>query len=162
MRLGRSVATLVCVVALATACSEHTAHSSMTAPAAPSFIINGTPTGAGSFASVGALLFDFDRNGVINGDDELCTGSLISAEVFLTAAHCVFDAPAVAQFYVSFAPDLYAKRITVIKATGFTFDPGFGHDEANLHDEAVVFLPKVATRGLTPLTLPALGALDQL
>ena len=69
MRLGRSVATLVCVVALATACSEHTAHSSMTAPAAPSFIINGTPTGAGSFASVGALLFDFDRNGVINGDD---------------------------------------------------------------------------------------------
>lgn len=159
---GRSVATLLLLAVVGTACSDRTSQRSISAPQAPSLIINGTPTGPNNYPSVGALLFDFNKDGVINGDDELCTGSLISAQVFLTAAHCVAGAPADAQFYVSFAPDLYAKGIKVVKATGFTFDPQFGHDEANLHDEAVVFLPTGSTKGLTPLRLPPAGALDQM
>jgi hypothetical protein len=162
MTLGRYVTVLTFVSLLASACSERATQRSIAAPQSPSAIINGTPTGPGNFPSVGALLFDFNSDGVINGDDELCTGSLIGPEVFLTAAHCVAWAPAGSQFYVSFASDLYAKSIKVIRATGFTFDPGFGHDEANLHDEAVVLLPKGSTKGTTPLALPRAGALDLL
>jgi len=131
---------------------------------APSAIVGGTPTGAALYANVGALLFDYDANGVIDGDDEWCTGSLISPTVFLTAAHCVVTqyTPPGSQWYVSFAPDLYAKGIKTIKATGYAYDPQYGHDQANLHDLAVIFLPASATRGMTPLNLPRAGALDQM
>lgn len=142
------------------ACSDRS--TGPVAPSAPSFIVNGVPTGS-SFPSVGGLLFDFDANGVIDGNDLTCTGSLISPTVFLTAAHCVVDYPTpTPQFYVSFAPDLYASKIKLIKATGFAFDLAFGHDMADLHDLAVVFLPAGSTKGLTPLHLPPAGYLDQL
>jgi hypothetical protein len=158
MRFSMPVAPLGALAFLAAACSERPAP---VAPNAPSFIVNGTPTG-GDFASVGALLFDFNEDGVLNGDDELCTGSLIAPTVFLTAAHCVAGAPPTTQLYVSFAPDLYARSIRTIAATGFTWDPGFGHDQADLHDLAVVFLPARATRGMEIYQLPPAGLLDQL
>jgi hypothetical protein len=129
----------------------------------PSFIINGTPTGS-DFPSVGALLFDFNADGVIDGDDEWCTGSLIAPTVFLTAAHCVISVftPPGTQFYVSFSPDLYARSFKFIKARGYTFDPAFGHDQADLHDLAVVFLPANATKGMKIYQLPPAGYLDRL
>jgi len=156
------LAPLAAAAVLATACSEQAKQSTLTAPATPSLIVNGTPTGS-SYASVGALMVDFNKDGVLNGHDEDCTGSLIAADVFLTAAHCVVDPvyfPPGTQFYVSFAPDLYARSIKVIKATNVVHDPGYGHDEANLHDEALVFLPKGSTKGMTILRLPPAGALD--
>lgn len=149
-------------VALA-GCSDHSTEPVFTPDAAPRPIVNGTPTGA-SYGSVGALMFDYYGDG-LSGDDEWCTGSLISPTVFLTAAHCVADfayTPPGTQFYVSFAPDLYAKGAKYIKATGYTYDPLYGHDEANLHDLAVVFLPENATKGLTPYRLPTQGELDAL
>lgn len=147
----------------ATACSDPMAVA--TAPSAPRYIVNGSPTG-NLYPSVGALLFDYDRNGRIDGDDEFCTGSLIAPTVFLTAAHCVTDfayTPPGSQWYVSFAPDLYAKNIKVIRATSYTWDPAYGHDQANLHDLAVIILPDGATKGMTPYRLPTaneLGALS--
>ena len=110
-------------------------------------------------------MIDYDNNGVINGDDELCSGSLITPTIFLTAAHCVFPdpiTPAGTQFYVSFSPDLYARSFSYIRATAYVWDPQYGHDQANLHDLALVFLPKNSTRGITPLQLPPAGYLDQL
>ena len=125
------------VLLLAGACVE----SPTTAPASPStgdgpmLIWGGEPTGA-QYQNVGALLFDYDRNGVIDGDDEFCTGSLVSPTVFLTAAHCVVSSytPPGSQWYVSFASDLYAPGIPVIKATGYQADPLYGHDQARLHE----------------------------
>ena len=160
MKLVRSGAALCLLAIFAAACSDA---PNALAPKTPSFIVNGEPTGS-SFPSVGALLFDYDQNGVITGDDEFCTGSLISPTVFLTAAHCI-NTPyttASSQWYVSFAPDLYAKSIKTIKATGAVFDPAYGHDQANLHDLALVFLPAGSTKGMTPLKLPTAGYLDQL
>ena len=129
-------------------------------PAQPDFIVNGTPTG-NAYSNVGALLFDFDQNGIINGNDLLCTGSLIAPTVFLTAAHCVSFFPPSANLYVSFSPGLYG-NITYAAATGFVFDPLFGHDQANYHDLGLVFIPASASAGITPLNLPPAGFLDQL
>jgi hypothetical protein len=130
--------------------------------AGPDFIVNGTPTG-GAYGNVGVLLFDFDKNGVINGDDSWCTGSLIAPTVFLTASHCVrgFYTPPGTQFYVSFSPALYS-NLSYTAATGYVSDPLYGHDQANLHDLALVFIPSSGSAGITPLNLPPLGYLDQL
>lgn len=143
------------------ACHDPSAPAVARDAGTPAAIQGGAPTGS-AYASVGALLFDYDRNGRIDGDDEWCTGSLIAPDVFLTAAHCVVTpyTPAGSQFHVSFAPDLYAKGMKSIAATHYVWDPAYGHDQANLHDLALVFLPSGATRGMTPLRLPPAGALD--
>lgn len=144
------------------ACADQS--SSITAaPSNPLAIVAGTPTG-NLYPNVGALLFDFDEDG-IEGDDEWCTGSLIAPTVFLTAAHCIITpfTPPGAQFYVTFAPDLYTmKKSDIIKATKVAVHPRYGHDQANLNDLALVFLPENATRGITPLKLPPAGELDRL
>jgi hypothetical protein len=154
---------LLLAAAAVVGCGDHSSTEPLAVPAAPRAIVNGTPTGS-SYGSVGALMFDYYHDG-LTGDDEICTGALISPTVFLTAAHCVADAsftPPGSQFYVSFAPDLYSQSTKLIKATGYTFDPQYGHDQANLHDLAVVFLPAAATRGMTIYRLPTRGELDAL
>ena len=158
-----SLTSAVLVMATVVSCTNARDVESPTRATAPDYIVNGTPTGT-AYGSVGALLFDYNGDGIINGDDEWCTGSLISPTVFLTAAHCVISSytPPGSQFYVSFSPDLYAKNAKFIKATSYTYDPGYGHDEANLHDEAVIILPSNSTSGLAPYRLPKAGELDAL
>ena len=156
----RFLATIGVSAIFAAACSDKPA--SIAAPHSASLIVNGQPTG-NLYPNVGALLFDYYRNG-ISGDDEWCTGSLITPTIFLTAAHCVVSSytPPGSQFYVSFSPDLFVGSFTYIAATGYVFDPEYGHDVANLHDLALVFLPRNSTRGITPLHLPPAGYLDGL
>ncbi|HEX9283894.1 MAG TPA: trypsin-like serine protease [Gemmatimonadales bacterium] len=163
MRLAAPLAPLAILSLVLAACADPSPSPAAPAPDRPSFIINGVPTGS-DFPSVGALLFDYNRDGIINGDDEWCTGSLIAPTVFLTAAHCVISSftPPGSQFYVSFSPDLYARSFSYITAKSYTYDPLYGHDEANLHDLALIVLPKGSTKGLTPLQLPPAGYLDQL
>ena len=149
------------LLSLVTACSDP---APLAAPDQPNLIVNGEPTGR-DYPSVGALLMDWwTPIGVVNGEDQWCTGTLISSTVFVTAAHCVVgpDTPPGTQFYVSFAPDLLARGAKFIKATGYAFDPQYGHDQAKLHDLAVIFLPASATRGMTAMQLPTAGELDQL
>jgi hypothetical protein len=160
MQFGRSALALSFVTVITVACSD--APTAVAPALRTSNIVNGSPTG-GAFPAVGALLFDYRQNG-ITGDDEWCTGSLITPTIFLTAAHCVvtpYTNPS-SQFYVSFSSDLYAKSFKYIKATGFVNDPLYGHDQANLHDLALIFLPAGSTKGITPLQLPPAGYLDQL
>jgi hypothetical protein len=163
-RRTRSASSLL-LAALLAGCADTTLVDPIAAPASgPSLIVNGVPDSENAYPSVGAMLFDYRKNG-LSGDDEWCTGSLIAPTVFLTAAHCVVAdsyTPAGSQFYVSFAQDLYSKKAVYIKATGYTYDPQYGHDQANLHDLAVIFLPEGSTKGLTPYRLPTRGELDAL
>ena len=163
MRRSSFVGTSMVVLFFASACGEVAAPPQLEhVNAGLSSITNGTFTGS-SYGNVGALLFDWNGNGV-DGGDQWCTGSLIAPTIFLTAAHCVVnsDNPPGSQFYVSFAPDLFARGMKAIKATGYVFDPMYGRNQANLHDLALVFLPENATRGITPVNLPPAGALDQM
>jgi len=161
-RLKRAGLVLALLVVASGTATCRDAPSATAPPDRPSFIINGEPTGDNSFPNVGALLFDFDQNGVITGDDALCSGSLIAPTVFLTAAHCVSFFPANAQLYVSFEANLFTAPLEVIPATAFHFDPHFGHDLGDLHDVAVVLLPAGTTTNIQPLHLPRAGLLDDL
>jgi len=132
----------------------------MGAPAGQAPIKNGSPTGP-AFGAVGALMYDFNADGV-DGYDLLCTGSLVSPTVFVTAAHCVYWLADDAPLQVSFEPSLLPVPASYIAASGFAFDPEYGHDQAHPHDLAVVFLPAGSTAGITPYNLPPAGHLDQL
>jgi V8-like Glu-specific endopeptidase len=159
MRSTAPVTALVLLAALA-GCGER-GSSPAAAPDAPRRIINGEPTGS-AYGSVGALLYDFDGNGKIDGSEETCTGTLVSPTVFLTAAHCVVGYPADGRFYVSFDAELYPAPKNLIAGKAYHYDPAYGHDESDPHDVAVVILSERSTRGVTPLRLPRAGYLDAL
>src|SRR5512139_725148 len=97
--------TLAVVAAVLAGCSDPAATTGVR-PVDPLLINNGTPTGS-AYGAVGVLLYDFNQDGVYDGDDALCSGSLISPTVFLTAAHCVNFFPAGTTLRVSFDDDLY-------------------------------------------------------
>ena len=151
------------VLAAAVACANNPASPGSANSAGGSLgIIGGAPTGSGNYRSVGALLYDFDQNGIINVNDQLCTASLIAPTVVLTAGHCLSFLPAGATIYVTFAADLSAPGFAKITATGFAIDPRFGHDQSDPIDVGVVMLPAGSTAGMTPLSLPPAGLLDTL
>jgi secreted trypsin-like serine protease len=163
MRVAKSLGTLVSAFVFTSACGDVAAPPQHVSDGGnPSFIVNGEPTGS-AYGNVGALMFDFDDDG-ITGGDLMCTGSLISPTVFLTAAHCIITpwTNSSSQFYVTFASDVFAKNAKFIAATGAAVHPAYGHDMANLNDLAVVFLPEGATKGITPVKLPRAGILDEL
>jgi hypothetical protein len=157
MRPVRHLSPFLITLVATIGCTERA--SRIAAPTSPTAIVNGDPTG-NTYSNVGALLWDWwPPLGVLDGNDQWCTGSLISPTVFLTAAHCIAGLED-KQFYVSFAPDLLAKSVRFIKAKYVVRDPLYGHDVANLHDLAVVILPAAATTGIKPLQLPSAGELD--
>lgn len=160
MRHAKFACTLLSAALFTSACGDVAAPPTLQQHSTTASIVGGTLTGS-SYGNVGALLFDFDGDGVTGGD-LLCTGSLITPTVFLTAAHCIhtpWTSPS-SQFYVTFASDVFAKNLKVIASTSVVADPAYGHDQANLHDLALVFLPEGSTKGITPVHLPRAGALD--
>lgn len=158
MRSSRPAVTLALLLAT-TACGDNALPTAAT-PAAPRYIINGELTGS-SFGNVGAVLYDFDGDGV-GADDWFCTGSLISPTIFLTAAHCLEFLPAGAQIYVSFDPDMSSKTRKLIPSKSFAYDGQYPGTQANPHDIGVVEVDANRTKGVTPLSLPPAGYLDAL
>jgi hypothetical protein len=112
--------------------------------------------------NVGALLVAWPYpDGPI---DIVCSGTLISPTVFLTAAHCVNWMPDEGiqpnDVYVTF-DTVYEIGVSPIHRGIYHINPNYGHDNADLNDVAVVVLDEPIL-DIVPATLPTAGMLDEL
>ena len=114
---------------------------------------------------VGALLADYDAESP--GPDVLCSGTLISPTVFLTAGHCTdfLESEGISQVWVTFAPAYDEDSDTPAGAVAGSYvtHPAYGYSgqggRSDPHDIAVVLLDSaVAT---TPAELPSAGLLSR-
>jgi V8-like Glu-specific endopeptidase len=120
---------------------------------AASAITYGVPDGV-AHPEVGALLA---QQAFSDGTWEECTGTLISANVFLTAAHCDEGVSRVA---VTFDSSYDPAKGTVYWGTWHA-DPSYNQSQSDPHDIAVVVLDKTV-KGITPAQLPSAGSLNDL
>jgi hypothetical protein len=124
---------------------------------------------------VGAMYFDYEGTGSPRIDGLVCSGSFAGDskdglhDVFLLAGHCLPPAdlgiPASALF-VSFSnnasvTDTHSLVSSPIEVQSYHQMPGFGHDLGDLHDLAVLLLPKDSAPG-SPVQLAPAGFLDTL
>jgi hypothetical protein len=163
--------------------------AALTLLAAPAQAINSyNAQPAPERTEVGAFLalYDRDGDGTVDRFDWFCSGTMISSDVYLTAAHCTVDWPAGTRFYVSLDEDVQGELDSAASlglsgqteadwfvANGHAvegdahWDPAYGHDEANPHDVAVVDFATRATTpadvwSFTPATLPGANELSTL
>jgi hypothetical protein len=116
-------------------------------------ITNGGPDGNGHPA-VGALLAP---HAFSDGTWEVCSGTLVSPTVFLTAAHCDQGLSTVK---VTFDSTYDSKTGTTYTGTWHA-DPLYGQAQSDPHDLAVVVFAK-PVKGIAPARLPRAGSLDSL
>jgi trypsin len=121
--------------------------------AAGSAITDGVPDGD-AHPEVGALLA---QQAFPDGTWEECTGTLISAHVFLTAEHCDLG---VSRVEVTFASTFDRATSTTYWGTWYG-DPDYNQASSDPHDLSVVVLDK-SVRGITPARMPAGDSLSSL
>jgi hypothetical protein len=135
----------------------------------------GVPDGA-RHPNVGLLGFDEDGSGPAPAAF-LCSGSVLSDALFLTAAHCIPAVPADMEWVVTLAsgapadpvvrpglfPDDFPFPLIVPAARGgvAVTHPDFDPD-TRAHDVAVVRFPVGTFAGSTPVTLPGAKQLDRM
>lgn len=111
---------------------------------------------------VGSMVLRID-----NSYSQLCSGTLISQNVFLTASHCTIYADSLlasyddAELLVTFDPTISpkSKYYTGVSYTNPAYFTSLGYDDPG--DVAVIVLDKTP-KGITPARLPTEGLLDQL
>ncbi|MEU3253412.1 trypsin-like serine protease [Streptomyces sp. NPDC006997] len=160
------------------------AAAAVLATALPSSAVNSyNATPAPERTEVGALVATWDNDGdpaTPDRVDWVCSGTMIDADTFLTAAHCTTDWPDNVRFYVSLDQDVQSgldaaaadhpgdpaaqARAVAVEGTAHSH-PGYPGPASDTRDISVVELPaaQVASRwDFTPAVLPTEGRLDAL
>ena len=124
------------------------------AVAAPAAAITNGSVDGGGHPNVGGLVADHAYS---DGTWIYCSGTLISPNVFLTAAHC--DEGGDERVRVTFSSAYHDGDLTY--SGTFHADPRYTQAQNDPYDIAVVVLDK-NVKGLTPASLPAAGSLGAL
>lgn len=117
----------------------------------------GTVDTANRFPHVGAVIAEYNEPGT---QEVLCSGTLISPTVFLTAGHCTafLESIGIQDVWVTFDPSFDAAS-PLIHGTYHTH-PLFGSGgQSNTYDLAVIVLDTPVV-GITPARLPTLNQLS--
>jgi hypothetical protein len=162
------------LLAILAGCSDQTALEP-TAGAEIDALVAGTPD-EGRHPNVGLVAFDVDGESGPVPPFALCTGSVLSDGVFLTAAHCIRVAPR-ARWAVTLEPGSPEAPIVVpgtfpddfpfpvivpmVYADEVVVHPRFDQGHPQAHDVAVLLFPE-GTFSVPPVELPEEGALDAL
>jgi V8-like Glu-specific endopeptidase len=107
--------------------------------------------------NVGAMIIQRPSDGAFR---LICSGSLISPTVFLTASHCTAYAESLGltDAYVTF-DSTFDSKSKLIHGTMHT-NPDYNQSQSDPEDIAVITLDKAVN--LTPVQLPTAGLLDQM
>jgi len=121
------------------------------------------------FTNAGAFIVKSPTTGNIF---PICSGTLISPTVFLTASHCTafFEQDLVPRGFTAFVSfdnpipfaDLTSHRTDLIPVTQVVTNPGFNQSQSDPGDIAVLLVGGRDTRGISPATLPTEGLFDRL
>jgi hypothetical protein len=121
------------------------------------------------FTNTGAFIVKSPATGQIF---PICSGTLISPTVFLTASHCTvyFEqelAPVGYTAFISFDNpipfgNLTTSKTKLIPVTQVVSNPGYNQSQSDPGDIAVLLVQSRDTRGITPAKLPPAGLFDQL
>jgi hypothetical protein len=137
-------------------------------PSRPRAIVYGFVDTNNVFANVGAFIVKSPAGSIF----PICSGTLISSTVFLTASHCTifFELDLVPRGFTAFVSfdnpipfgTLTSPGTNLIPASQVVTNPDFNRTASDPGDVGVVVLPSGATGGITPAALPPEGLLDQL
>jgi len=139
------------------------------APSRVKAIVYGFVDTNNAFNNSGAFIVKSPSGGNIF---PICSGTLISSNVFLTASHCTvfFEndlAPLGYTAFVSFDSQipfgaLSGNQTRLIPVTQVVTNPNFNQAQSDTGDIAVLLVRADDTRGITPAQLPPAELLDQL
>jgi len=121
-----------------------------------------------AFSNTGAFIVQLPDGRIY----PICTGTLISPSVFLTASHCTAYftgelAPLGYRALISFDNpipfgSLSTNRTKLIDVTQVVTNPKYNQAQSDTGDIAVLLVSSRDTRGIAPAKLPVAGLLDQL
>ena len=121
-----------------------------------------------TFRNTGAFIVKHPTTGQ---DFPICSGTMITSNVFLTASHCTifFEqdlAPSGFRAYVSLDQSipfgsLTSNKTELLAVAHVVTNPNYNQSQSDSGDIGVLILER-DVRGVTPATLPSCGLLDQL
>ena len=121
-----------------------------------------------TFSNTGAFIVKSSSTGEIF---PICSGTMITANVFLTASHCTsfFTQDLAPEGYVAYVSldqsipfgDLTSNKTTLLPVAHVVTNPNYNPSQSDSGDIGALILER-GVRGVTPAVLPSCGLLDQL